>query len=76
MTALPKPTKRQLEIHAWIGGYVAKHGYSPTLRELCKAFGFRNVNGAVCHLEPLRKKGLVDWVDGQARTLRAKELNA
>lgn len=63
-------TPRQTEILNWLSTYIADHGYSPTVRELCLAFRFDSVNGAMCHLRPLRKKGWVHWNDGQARTLR------
>jgi repressor LexA len=70
-------TERQREIYRWIVQYIADNGYSPTVRELCLAFGFESVNGAVCHLEPLRKKGYLTWNDRQSRTMRPlQEVNA
>jgi len=63
-------TDRQREVYDWVVAFCETHGYSPTIRELCKAFGFASVNGALCHLQPLRKKGWVTWSDGQARTIR------
>lgn len=74
-TATLPLTARQREILAWIDAYIAANGYSPTCRELAEAFGFKGPNGAACHLRPLRKKGAVTWVDGQARTLRVVEVN-
>ena len=63
-------TPRQAEILNWLANYIAERGYSPTVRELCLAFGFGSVNGAMCHLQPLRKKGWITWNENQARTLR------
>lgn len=63
-------TDRQREIYRWIVTYIAERGYSPTVRELCLAFNFGSVNGAMCHLHPLRKKGYLTWADGHARTMR------
>ena len=63
-------TDRQREIYCWIVNHIATHGYSPTVRELCLAFGFASTEGAMCHLRPLRVKGYVVWNDGQARTIR------
>jgi len=63
-------TDRQREIYRWIVQYIADNGYSPTIRELCLAFRFESVNGAVCHLEPLRRKGYLTWNDRQSRTMR------
>lgn len=75
-TAPAKITARQREILDWITAYIASHGYSPSMREIGDAFGFKSTNGAVCHLEPLRKKGFVTWQDKQARTLRVTEVQA
>ena len=63
-------TDRQREIYRWIVNYIADHGYSPTVRELCLAFQFGSVNGAMCHLHPLRRKGYLTWNVGQSRTIR------
>jgi repressor LexA len=63
-------TERQREIYRWIVQYIADNGYSPTVRELCLAFRFGSVNGAVCHLEPLRRKGYLTWNKHQSRTMR------
>jgi len=63
-------TARQREILAWVDAYIVQHGFSPTLRELVTAFGFKSTNGAVCHLIPLRKKKRLTWIDGSPRTLR------
>lgn len=66
-------TERQREILNWIARYIGERGFSPTVRELCQAFRFDSPNGAMCHLVPLRKKGWINWQDGQARTLRIAE---
>jgi repressor LexA len=63
-------TDRQREIYRWIVQYIATHGYSPTVRELCLAFRFDSPNGAMCHLLPLRKKGYLAWNERQSRTIR------
>jgi len=63
-------TDRQREVYRWIVQYITDHGFSPTIRELCLAFRFGSVNGAMCHLHPLRKKGYLAWQDGHARTMR------
>jgi len=62
-------TPRQQDVLDWITGYINVHGYSPTIRQIGHAFGW-TTNGVVCHLRPMRKKGYVSWVDGEARTLR------
>ena len=66
-------TPRQLEVRAWIAKYCECTGYHPTIREVATAFGFKSPNGVMCHLRPLRARGLVSWIDGRSRTLRATE---
>ena len=72
---MPPPPERQPltprppDVLDWITGYINVHGYSPTIRQIGHAFGW-TTNGVVCHLRPMRKKGYVSWVDGEARTLR------
>lgn len=63
-------TDRQAQVLAWISRYIDDHGYSPTIREMCVALGIRSPNGVVCHLEPLRRKGYIDWLDARPRTIR------
>lgn len=62
-------TPRQQEVVDWISGYIDVHGFSPTIRQIAAGFGW-TVNGVMCHLRPIRKKGYVSWMDGEARTIR------
>lgn len=67
----PEPiTDRQREVYDYIVDHCEQRGYSPTLREICRAFKFRSPNGALCHLEPLRRKGWVTWTEKACRTIR------
>ncbi len=63
-------TERQQAIYDWVVTYCETHGYSPTFRELCKAFGIKSPNGAFCHLKALRRKGWLCWGERSPRTLR------
>jgi SOS-response transcriptional repressor LexA len=63
------PTARQLRVLRFIAEFIDTHGYSPTVREIGKRFGF-TTNGVACHLSALRKRGCITWVDGSPRTLR------
>jgi repressor LexA len=67
-------TEAQASVYRWICGYITKHGYSPTVREIQTAFAWDSVNGAMCHLLPLRKKGWINWQENQARTIRPVEV--
>lgn len=63
-------TDKQRAVYDWIVDYCESHGYSPTIRELCAAFGFDSPNGAMCHIRPLAKKGWVRWTPHRSRTIR------
>jgi repressor LexA len=65
-----EPTDRQRAVYDWVVDYCESHGYSPSIRELMAAFGFKSPNGAMCHLHPLRKKGWVTWSNRHCRTIR------
>ena len=63
-TQLP-PTDRQLEILDFLREHSRMAG--PTVREVMHHFGFKSVNGAMCHLVALERKGLIVRHPGQAR---------
>lgn len=42
----------------------------PSIRELRDATGCKSLNAIACHLDRLRRLGLVDWDKCKARTLR------
>ncbi len=62
-------TDRQRAIHDWLVDYWLGHGYPPTIREICAAFGIASPEGVMCHMRALRDKGYVTWSDGEARTV-------
>ena len=43
---------------------------APTLREIARRFGFRSHRAAACHLDALKRKGLLESEPGKARSLR------
>lgn len=52
-------TARQQQILDYIVLYIDSRGYPPTLREICKHFGFGSTNSAHDHLAALEKKGFI-----------------
>ena len=56
------------QIAQWISDYHDRNGYAPTIRELCRAFD-RTLSVMHYHLKVMRTEGVVDWIDGDARTL-------
>jgi SOS-response transcriptional repressor LexA len=74
-TDLPLVTPRQLDILQWIDGFSDTHGYAPTYKQIGHHYGWRSPQAAsTTHLQSLRRKGLVEWEKGQARTLRLTPL--
>lgn len=66
----PPLTKRQREILDEVTRFQSEHGYCTSVRELMRKFGWASPNAVVCHLTALRKRGLVTWEPGVARTIR------
>ena len=65
-----EPTERQLELLRTIDTAIKRDGFAPTVRELCNAFGWTSTNAAASHLRSLKAKGLLEWRDGNSRTLK------
>ena len=53
--------------------YTADHGYPPTTRELLEMTGLKSTQSIHRYLHQLRDDGLIDFVDGQGRTIVVKE---
>lgn len=62
-------TERQGNIYDWMKAYHAEHGFSPSVRDVCVAFGFRSPNGAQAHLVALQRKGYLSREGCHARAL-------
>lgn len=52
-------TPRQAEILAFVKQFVATHHKAPTVREIGRHFGIRSVNGVICHLRALERRGQI-----------------
>lgn len=68
---MPQPvmTDRQSEILDFIRGYIERHGYGPTLREIGKQFKIGSPNGVAGHIRALKRKGLIENHSHKSRTL-------
>jgi repressor LexA len=42
----------------------------PTMREICKRFGYRSPRAATCHIQSIKRKGFITSEPGKARSLR------
>jgi repressor LexA len=63
-------TRVQAETLRMIDAYHDGHGYPPTVREVQEVLRLAAVSSAFSRLETLRRYGLIEWEDGQFRTLR------
>lgn len=67
-------TRRQLQALHYIAESIARHGFPPTVHELCHALGCRSTNAVHQLLKALEQKGYIRRCGrGQARTLQLTE---
>lgn len=62
-------TDIQRDVLDFIINFIDSEGYAPSVRDIAGAFGWA-VNGAKCHIDALKSKGYIDWVENKARTMR------
>jgi repressor LexA len=65
-----EPTPAQQRLLDFIQAQAQAGRPMPTLREIAARFGFRSHRAAACHLDALRRKGLIESERGKARSLR------
>ena len=62
-------TKRQKEIFDFIGSYLSRHGYPPTVREIGKAVGLHSSSTVHAHLSKLESLGVLRRDPSKPRAL-------
>lgn len=62
--------KRQIEIYEYIKEFLSENKYSPSMREITTAVGLKSVSITHGHLERLRNKGYIDFINTLTRTLQ------
>jgi repressor LexA len=60
-------TSRQQEIYDYLSQHLERHGYPPTLREICGEFGMRSTRAASDHLIALERKGYIARAKDRSR---------
>jgi repressor LexA len=60
-------TPRQQEIYSYLSQHLERHGYPPTLREICSEFGMRSTRAASDHLIALERKGYISRARDRSR---------
>lgn len=63
-------TKRQKLIFDALCEYVNNNGYAPSYRELAKICNLASPSTVKNHLDKLRIKGYITWIEGQPRTIQ------
>lgn len=67
--ASPMLTKRQKELVDYLDGYIAKHGYAPTLEEIGKQLNLSSLATVHKHLTNLERKGVIRRKWNRSRAL-------
>ena len=67
-------TDRQAEVLEAIEGFVAGHGYAPTVRQLGELLDMANPSAVFKHIISLEKKGFLTRVEGEIRLAEAPAL--
>lgn len=66
---MEKLTKKQTEILDILKKFVAKNGYSPTIRELCEICNLRSPATMFVHIKKLHEKGYLKQTRNKFRTI-------
>lgn len=64
-----KLTTKQEETLKYIKKFIAKNGYSPSVREICSGLGLNSPATVFVHLKKLQEKGYVSQTNSKFRTL-------
>ena len=66
---MEKLTKKQDECLTCIKKYIAQHGYSPSVREICEMMQLSSTATVFVHMKHLMNKGYLKQTDNKFRTL-------
>lgn len=58
---------RERQVLEFIHQFIKRHGYAPTLQEICHGLNLSAVSTVHEHLESLRDKGFIERLDGAVR---------
>lgn len=63
-------SKRQLQIYEYIKNFINEKNYSPSIREIAMAVGYSSSSSVHRHLDTMREKGYIDFINSSPRTLQ------
>lgn len=61
---------RTLQTLQFIERYIRRNGYAPSVRDIRDGLTMSNESVVHYHLMKLRKRGVITWDDGVARSIR------
>ena len=64
------PTPQQQRIAVFVREYRRTHEFGPSHQEIADQFGFSSTNAVRSHIALMKKKGILDYTIGKARSLR------
>ncbi len=64
-----RPTKKQLELLAFIADFISEHGYSPSYREIMNGLNYTSVATVALHVNSLIDRGHLIKREHSARSL-------
>ena len=59
----------QEKVYQFLRGYIAEHGYAPSVRDICVGTGLASTSTVYLHLRNLAKAGLIRKTGNQPRCL-------
>lgn len=65
-----KLTKTQQAIFSFIESYINEKGFPPSLADISREFKFASANSAVCHVNTLELKGVINVTRNVARGIQ------
>jgi len=69
-------TEPQQQLYDWLVAYIHEHQHAPSIRQMMRAMSLKSPAPIQSRLDHLRRKGYIDWSEGQARTIRITRSNA
>lgn len=65
-----KENDNKIKILKFINDFVLKHGYAPSVREICKKMGLTSTSTVFYHLKKLEDEGLINRDYGKNRAIK------
>ncbi|MGP8314989.1 helix-turn-helix domain-containing protein [Enterocloster aldenensis] len=65
-----KLTEKESQIYQYILAYTQEHMYTPTIREIGKAVGYKSTSTVASYLERLESKGMIEVGQDSPRAIR------